>query len=106
KSELEQEPSAGVLPTQGYTLQLVSLKRESSLTAFMIKLKKVKNVRVAKHKDWWVVLVGEYASKQEAIEAGKVLQLSLDLPQPLIKSWQSLQHYRLQAGLSNSEISS
>ncbi|WP_412496253.1 AAA family ATPase [Shewanella chilikensis] len=106
QSELEQEPSAGVLPTQGYTLQLVSLKRESSLTAFMIKLKKVKNVRVAKHKDWWVVLVGEYASKQEAIEAGKVLQLSLDLPQPLIKSWQSLQHYRLQAGLSNSEISS
>ena len=106
QSELEQEPSAGVLPTQGYTLQLVSLKRESSLTAFMIKLKKVKNVRVAKHKDWWVVLVGDYASKQEAIEAGKVLQLSLDLPQPLIKSWQSLQHYRLQAGLSNSEISS
>lgn len=106
KSELEQEPSAGVLPTQGYTLQLVSLKRESSLTAFMAKLKKVENVRVAKHKDWWVVLVGEYASKQEAIEAGKVLQQTLGLSQPLVKSWQSLQHYRLQAGLSNSEISS
>ncbi|QWL09584.1 AAA family ATPase [Shewanella algae] len=106
KSDLEQEPSAGVLPTQGYTLQLVSLKRESSLTAFMAKLKKVANVRVAKHKDWWVVLVGEYASKQEAIEAGKVLQQTLGLSQPLVKSWQSLQHYRLQAGLSNSEISS
>ncbi|BCV30152.1 AAA family ATPase [Shewanella algae] len=106
KSELEQEPRAGVLPTQGYTLQLVSLKRESSLTAFMAKLKKVANVRVAKHKDWWVVLVGEYASKQEAIEAGKVLQQTLGLSQPLVKSWQSLQHYRLQAGLSNSEISS
>ncbi|MBO2673325.1 AAA family ATPase [Shewanella algae] len=106
KSDLEQEPSAGGLPTQGYTLQLVSLKRESSLTAFMAKLKKVENVRVAKHKDWWVVLVGEYASKQEAIEAGKVLQQTLGLSQPLVKSWQSLQHYRLQAGLSNSEISS
>ncbi|WP_345887597.1 AAA family ATPase [Shewanella algae] len=106
KSDLEQEPRAGGLPIQGYTLQLVSLKRESSLTAFMGKLKKVENVRVAKHKDWWVVLVGEYASKQEAIEAGKVLQQTLGLSQPLVKSWQSLQHYRLQAGLSNSEISS
>lgn len=100
------EPKAESLPTKGYTLQLVSVKRYSSLVAFIGKLQNVDKLRIARHDDWWVVLVGEYASKQEAVEAGKQLQQSLGLPQPWVKSWQSLQRYRLQSGLSNSEISS
>ncbi|GIU32424.1 AAA family ATPase [Shewanella schlegeliana] len=91
-------------PTQGYTLQLASVKQIDSLYKMLAALKDIPEVRVARYKQRWVVLFGEFNSAQVARQQAVQLTTKTGISAPWIRTWQDLNEYELQDVLPSREI--
>lgn len=91
-------------PTQGYTLQLASVKQLDSLYKMLAALKDIPEVRVARYKQRWVVLFGEFNSAQVAKQQAALLTTKTGISDPWIRAWQNLNEYELQDVLPSREI--
>ncbi|MCG9731553.1 AAA family ATPase [Shewanella sp. Isolate13] len=91
-------------PTQGYTLQLASVKQVDSLYKMLASLKDIPEVRVARYKQRWVVLFGEFNSAQDAQQQAALLTTKTGISDPWIRAWQNLNEYELQDVLPSREI--
>ncbi|CAM3264672.1 AAA family ATPase [Shewanella pealeana] len=93
-----------VMPVEGYTLQLASVKRLDSLYNTLKKLKGIPQVKVARYKQRWVVLLGEFSSRKIAQEQSALLIAETGISAPWIRAWQNLSEYELQDVLPTREI--
>lgn len=97
--------SALVRPTAGYAIQIATVSQRDTVESLLKKLHAVPDVRVAKYKQFWVVLVGQFSDKQSAQNAAAELVKQYRLSQPMIKKWAELGGYQLQDALPSGEIS-
>lgn len=91
-------------PTQGYTLQLASVKRLDSLARTLEKIALQDGVKVARYKSRWVVLLGEFATVNQAREQSLKLTANGNISAPWIRKWQDLTEYELQDSVPTREI--
>ncbi|MFV0597726.1 AAA family ATPase [Shewanella sp.] len=92
-------------PKTGYAIQIATVSQRETLQSLLNKLHNVPEVRVAKYKQFWVVLVGQFNDTQSAQQAAAELVKEYHLSQPLIKKWSELGAYQLQETPSSGEIS-
>ncbi|GIU18805.1 MULTISPECIES: AAA family ATPase [unclassified Shewanella] len=93
-----------VMPVKGYTLQLASVKRLDSLHNTLKRLKGIPQVKVARYKQRWVVLLGEFGSRKIAQQQSALLIAENGISEPWIRAWQNLSEYELQDVLPTREI--
>ncbi|KFZ36217.1 hypothetical protein HR45_17670 [Shewanella mangrovi] len=91
------------LPTKGYTLQVASVKHQASLAPVLAKLKG-RQVMICRHRDWWVVLVGDFSQRANAKQVSKELVAS-GIASPWLRAWSEVKDYRLERRIAD-EISS
>ncbi|ABZ78620.1 Sporulation domain protein [Shewanella halifaxensis HAW-EB4] len=91
-------------PIAGYTLQLVSVKKLDSLRNTLLRLEDIPQVKVARYKKRWVVLLGEFSSRKIAQEQSALLMAKTGISEPWIRSWHNLNEYELQDVLPTREI--
>ncbi|MEL4282535.1 MULTISPECIES: AAA family ATPase [Shewanella] len=101
------EPASPVSarPKTGYAIQIATVSQRETVQSLLKKLHNVPEVRVAKYKQFWVVLVGQFNDSQSAQQAAAELVKEYHLSQPLIKKWAELGGYQLQETRSSGEIS-
>ncbi|MEJ6521257.1 AAA family ATPase [Shewanella bicestrii] len=101
------EPASpvSVRPKTGYAIQIATVSQRETVQSLLKKLHNVPEVRVAKYKQFWVVLVGQFNDSQSAQQAATELVKEYNLSQPLIKKWAELGGYQLQETRSSGEIS-
>ncbi len=101
------EPASAVSlrPKTGYAIQIATVSQRDTVQSLLKKLHNVPEVRVAKYKQFWVVLVGQFNDSQSAQQAAAELVKEYHLSQPLIKKWVELGGYQLQETRSSGEIS-
>ncbi|MFB2735537.1 AAA family ATPase [Shewanella mangrovisoli] len=101
------EPASAVSlrPKTGYAIQIATVSQRDTVQSLLKKLHNVPEVRVAKYKQFWVVLVGQFNDSQSAQQAAAELVKEYHLSQPLIKKWAELGGYQLQETRSSGEIS-
>uniref|UniRef100_Q0I051 Sporulation domain protein n=1 Tax=Shewanella sp. (strain MR-7) TaxID=60481 RepID=Q0I051_SHESR len=101
------EPASpvSVRPKTGYAIQIATVSQRETVHSLLKKLHNVPEVRVAKYKQFWVVLVGQFKDSQSAQQAAAELVKEYHLSQPLIKKWAELGGYELQETRSSDEIS-
>ncbi|WP_299809212.1 AAA family ATPase [uncultured Shewanella sp.] len=92
------------MPIEGYTLQLASVKRLDSLHNTLKILQGIPYVKVARYKQRWVVLLGEFSSREIAQEQSALLVAEMGISQPWVRAWQNLSEYELQDVLPTREI--
>ncbi|MBW0296399.1 AAA family ATPase [Shewanella xiamenensis] len=92
-------------PTSGYTIQIATVSQRDTVESLLKKLHSVPDIRVAKYKQFWVVLVGQFSDSQSAQQAAAELVKQYRLSQPMIKKWAELGGYQLQDALPSGEIS-
>ncbi|WP_394205583.1 AAA family ATPase [Shewanella waksmanii] len=92
------------MPTKLYTLQLASVKQRQSLDRILAQLSNEPNVRVAKDKQRWVVLYGDFATNLEAQQQGKRLVTEYQIGQPWLRAWRDIGHYDIQKAVPSREI--
>lgn len=104
--ELESSTGADTSPTQlkAYTLQLASVKQRKSLQQILARFADDPQVRVAKDKQRWVVLYGDFVSNTEALQQGQKLVSQYGISQPWLRAWKDIGHYDLQKALPSREI--
>lgn len=88
----------------GYTLQLASVKKLESLDEIINKLDSVEQIQVARYKQRWVILYGQYDSVQQARSEANRLQRERGIQSPWLRMWADLSQYQLQQGLPTREI--
>ncbi|WP_028774590.1 AAA family ATPase [Shewanella waksmanii] len=102
------ESSTGVDTSQtqlkAYTLQLASVKQRKSLQQILARFADDPQVRVAKDKQRWVVLYGDFVSNTEALQQGQKLVSQYGISQPWLRAWKDIGHYDLQKALPSREI--
>jgi DamX protein len=89
---------------RGYTLQLASVKRLTSLNAMLSLLGDTEGIKLARKGVLWVVLVGDYPSRQQAEMAASALKQATG-QSGWIRAWGELAEYELQQKLPVREIS-
>lgn len=89
----------------GYTIQIATVSQRDTVESLLKKLHSVPDIRVAKYKQFWVVLVGQFSDSQSAQQAAAELVKQYRLSQPMIKKWAELGGYQLQDALPSGEIS-
>ena len=92
-------------PLKGYTIQIASVAQLETLRATLQGIENVDGVRIAKYKQRWVVLVGNYSSSKLASNMAAQLVKKYRLDQPWVRKWADLKDYRLQESLPSREIS-
>ncbi|MFQ6371952.1 AAA family ATPase [Shewanella sp. YIC-542] len=90
----------GELPKRGYTLQLVSMKQRASaneyLTALYLKAPAGRtDIWLCRHGQWWVILQGNFTSRQQALTAAQNWQQETG-EQAWIRAWKAIQGYQPQ----------
>ena len=98
------QPAQKIMPIAGYTLQLANVKRLDSLHNTLKRLKGNPQVKVARYKQRWVVLLGEFGSRKIAQEQSALLIAETGISEPWIRAWQNLSEYELQDVLPTREI--
>ena len=91
-------------PSSGYTLQLASVNKPESLDEIIDRLDSTKEMKVARYKQRWVILYGQYESFVQARNAADRLQQEMGLQSPWLRMWADLSQYQLQQGLPSREI--
>lgn len=91
-------------PSSGYTLQLASVNKLESLDEIINKLDSSQEILLARYKQRWVILYGQYESQKEARNEAKRLQQEMGLQSPWLRMWADLSQYQLQQGLPSREI--
>jgi len=81
---------------RGYTLQLVSVVDKQSLASVTSKLVNENNVYIARYKNRYVILFGQFPSITEAQEQSKRLQAELGMNEPWLRKWSDLSEYRIE----------
>jgi DamX protein len=101
EKEIEEEESAAPATVDHhsklYTLQLLGSHHQDLVKKVVLKhhLTSAKTYKTTfNHKDWYVLLYGEYQSKSEANSAAKRLAAKFDI-QPWVKPLASVDHYKL-----------
>ena len=92
-------------PLKGYTIQIASVAQLDTLRATLKSIEHLEGVRVAQHKQRWVVLVGNYSSSKSASNAAAQLVKEYRFEQPWVRKWADLKDYQLEESLPNREIS-
>lgn len=92
-------------PLKGYTIQIASVAQLDTLRSTLKSIEHVEGVRVARHKQRWVVLVGNYSNSKSASNAAAQLVKEYHLDQPWVRKWADLKDYQLEESLPNREIS-
>lgn len=88
----------------GYVLQVASVKKLASLQNVLVQLQNFSSVRVAKHKQQWVVLLGDYPDLASAkAELASFSQKSM-LSTPWLRKWTDVSDYELQQSMPTREI--
>ncbi|MGL4835832.1 MAG: AAA family ATPase [Shewanella sp.] len=100
-----QEKATGLKPATGYTVQIASVSQRRTLDSLLQSLTGVENVRLAKHKRYWVVLVGQYDTASGAQKAAAQLVKDYRIDKPWVRKWSELGGYQLQEALPHREIS-
>ncbi len=85
------EPASPVSarPKTGYAIQIATVSQRETVQSLLKKLHNVPEVRVAKYKQFWVVLVWQFNDSQSAQQAAAELVKEYHLSQPLIKNGQN-----------------
>ncbi|WP_434939323.1 AAA family ATPase [Shewanella sp. HL-SH8] len=84
------------LLNKGYTLQLASVIDKKSLESIITKIGNKESVYIAKHKQRYVLLFGQYFSPQEAQQQAKRLQAEHSISAPWVRKWTDLSEYRIE----------
>ncbi|AUD58717.1 AAA family ATPase [Shewanella sp. Pdp11] len=92
-------------PLKGYTIQIASVAQLDTLRSTLKSIEHVEGVRVARHKQRWVVLVGNYSNSKSASNAAAQVVKEYHLDQPWVRKWADLKDYQLEESLPNREIS-
>ena len=92
-------------PTKGYTIQIASVTQIDTLRTTLNSIGNVEGVRIARYKQRWVILVGNYSNSKLASNAATQLVKTYHLDQPWVRKWADLKDYRLQESLPSREIS-
>jgi len=82
-----------VVKPQGYTLQLASVVDKQSLVSITNKLVHEKDVYIARYKNRYVILFGQFASTTQAQNQANRLQAELGLSEPWLRKWSDLSEY-------------
>lgn len=90
------------LPNKGYTLQVASVKHHDSLVPVLAKLTD-HTVIICRHRDWWVVFVGDFQRRKTANQEIKRLEQK-GFSEPWLRAWQDIQDYQFERRIGN-EIS-
>ncbi|MCH1920519.1 SPOR domain-containing protein [Shewanella sp. A3A] len=83
-----------VLPHTGYTLQLASVKSRESLQPILAQLSDEPLI-ICRHRQWWVVLIGNYPQRKDAMAARKQLTAK-GFSEPWLRAWKDIQDYQPQ----------
>ncbi|RLV59370.1 hypothetical protein D5018_12420 [Parashewanella curva] len=78
---------------EGYTLQLATMSQKDSLTKLLKKLDSWKNIRVAKRNNKWVVVLGDFATRNQAQKTANKLKAETKLSAPWLRKWSALKEY-------------
>lgn len=84
------------LPSRGYTLQLASVIDKKSLESIITKIGKNEFVYIAKHKQRYVLLFGQYLSPKQAQQQAERLQIEHGISAPWVRKWTDLNEYRIE----------
>ena len=94
-------PSKG-LPQRGFTLQVASVQHHDSLVPILAKLTD-HTVIICRHRDWWVVFVGDFQRRKTANQEIKLLEKK-GFVEPWLRAWQDIQDYQFERRIGD-EIS-
>lgn len=99
-----QAVESALRPKRGYTLQLASVKQLASLNNMLQLLDGIPDVQVARYKQRWVVLNGQFESRQVAQQYAANLVAKTGISEPWIRAWKNLDEYQLQETVATREI--
>ncbi|MBM7072289.1 AAA family ATPase [Shewanella sp. 202IG2-18] len=88
---------------ESYTLQVATVSKQRSLNNLLRQLSPYSDVRIAKQKQRWVVVVGEFENYQLAQTFAAKLAKETELPKPWIRKWKTLMKLELQNPNKSSE---
>lgn len=105
KPETDNQAAESALRSKrGYTLQLASVKQLASLNNMLQLLDGIPDVQIARYKQRWVVLNGQFESRQVAQQYAANLVAKTGISEPWIRAWKNLDEYQLQETLATREI--
>jgi DamX protein len=81
---------------KGFTLQLASVIDKKSLESIITKIGNKEFVYIAKHKQRYVLLFGQYLSPQDAQQQAERLQIEHGISAPWVRKWTDLSEYRIE----------
>ncbi|MDF0535010.1 ATP-binding protein [Shewanella yunxiaonensis] len=84
------------LPTDGYTLQITSMKQQQSVAGQLSVLPKNEPFWLCRSGQWWVVLLGHFSTYKQAQQAAAKWQHQHGAA-PWIRAWKDIQNYQPQA---------
>ncbi|RYV03545.1 hypothetical protein SOPP22_04600 [Shewanella sp. OPT22] len=88
---------------ESYTLQVATVSKQESLNNLVKQLSPYSDVKIARQKKRWVVVVGEFENYQLAQTFAAKLAKETDLPKPWIRKWKALMKLELQNPNKSSE---
>ncbi len=92
------------LLTRGYTLQLANVREVNSLYNILNQLQGETDIKVARYKQRWVILLGHFSTSSLAHEKALDMVEKHQLNDPWIRSWKDLVDYELQDSLPTRDI--
>ncbi|WP_394390996.1 ATP-binding protein [Shewanella woodyi] len=98
------EPKTEPIALKGYTLQLASVKKLESLDNLLTRFSDESDIRVARHGEFWVVLLGEFSDINLARIKSKQLVSKYQLTVPWIRQWKDLSGYQVQDSIPARDI--
>jgi len=90
--------------TTGYTLQLANVREVDSLYNILTQLQGETDIKVARYKQRWVILLGHFSTSVLAHEKVLAMVKKYQLNDPWIRSWKDLVDYELQDSLPARDI--
>nr|WP_256260935.1 AAA family ATPase [Shewanella sp. NIFS-20-20] len=93
-----------VIPEQGYTLQLASLKQSTSAESILRRLNTAEVAYIATDGQWLILLLGQFTTAEQAASFGEMLVSQYGIAKPWVRPWQKLQSMSVKA-LTGDEIS-
>ncbi|WP_076412418.1 AAA family ATPase [Shewanella sp. UCD-KL12] len=90
--------------TDGYTLQIASVRKAKSLKNILSALKPESEVSIARHGDRWIVLLGEFSSLGLANEKARSLVEKYQIGLPWVRQLKDIVDYERQDSLAINDI--
>ncbi|MGB0893170.1 MAG: SPOR domain-containing protein [Parashewanella sp.] len=84
---------------KGYTLQIATVTQRRSLQNLLSQLDGQPDVKIAKNNDRWIVIVGDFANRQQALNFERKLLKTTTVSKPWLRKWESIKQFSFQSNI-------